>query len=215
MLLAEFYCRRALVSKSERFILLMANIFFLKNELRNTLVCTRDILSTVRTYDQVNYRKRSSRGELIMRTRQLEKDCVMQQFLQSLQDCKSLMPHSVALTTMKWVAPQLRSPFRKASQLCNLYLGDQGSRHDTKVDDVNTYYRPSTEASLPSSLQHPNSLLTRRPRETCEGYLSLPGWTRISKNLDGFDAAVVSHLVQVSDRRILLCGVNSTFAACC
>ena len=212
MLLAEFYCRRALVSNSERFILLMANIFFLKNELRNTLVCTRDILSTVRTYDQVNYRKRSSRGELIMRTRQLEKDCVMQQFLQSLQDCKSLMP---ALTTTKWVAPQLRSPFIKASQLCNLYLGDQGSRHDTKVDDVNTDYRPLTEAPLPSSLEHPNSLLTRRTRKTCDGYLSLPGWTRINKNLDGFDAAVVSHLVQVSDRRILHCAVNSTLTAVC
>ena len=89
----------------------MANIFFLKYELRNTLVCTRDILSTVRTYDRLNYRRKGSRCELILRARQLEKDCLMQLLLQSMQNCRSSIApdSSVARKTLKGVALRLNS----------------------------------------------------------------------------------------------------------
>lgn len=165
----------------------MANIFFFKNELRNALVCTRDILSTVRTYDQMHYSKgRRSRGELILQARQLEKDCLMQLFQQSVNDSRST---PVISKMIKGDASQSRSSFVKASQLCNLYLVDRVSQKVLK-DEM-------PFESLEASKQPP--LSSSSSQESKGGYLTLPGWTRINENLDGFDASAISHLMQVSE----------------
>ena len=177
------------MANSERFKLLMANIFFLKGELRNALVCTRDILSTVCTYDQIHYCKGQRwRGELILQARQLEKDCLMQMFQQSVNDSGE-MTASFSVSSKAIKCDALQSSFIKASQLCNLYLVDRVSPKIVKEDIPSESLQASKQFTLQSSLS----------QESKDGYLSLPGWTRINENLDGFDASTISPSIQACE----------------
>ena len=175
-MLAEYYCRQALNCDSERYILLMAEIFFDQNEFKRAMICIRDILSSVRTYDHVYHQAHQahrSQWKIVLKARNLEKECLNRLLSDTLLDIANVRNESRISNIPTKSHYYLNSPTFQSSPLCKLVLEGQ---------NMSPFRREvGPEVDSPRPVKQKLSSLT----ET--SYLNLPGWTSVNTNIDGFD----------------------------
>jgi len=208
LMLAEYYCRKALASGELRFILLMAEILYTNGEWKNVISCIHKVSNLLnRPMGDSPINHDSEVLKLLLRARELEKLSFMQLLCQNIKyDSRSATdndgdtdnsrqesneslsqssPRNSFASIGSPVSPSSPSPIssqHQPSPLHKLLIDNE------KLSPIKSLFKPVEQHAI--STENISS-------SHCSSYLNLPGWSRISSRLDGFDLNACSEFSHV------------------